>query len=85
MKWLTPNEESHADRELSVDEVKALEIGNRVIICGEDKEGHPRTLACTVAGLPQKKFLTYRDEHGSIKKCPIKEYPGKHYKKPIGG
>lgn len=85
MKWLTPTDEGHADRELSVDEVMALEIGNRVNICGEDKEGHPRALTCTVAGLPQNKFLTYRDEHGSIKKCPIKDYPGKHYTKVIGG
>lgn len=74
-----------SEREINLDQVKALEVGKRVIIHGEDSEGHHRKLECTVAGLGQWKFLTYRDPRGNIKKCPIKEYPGKYFTRAIGG
>lgn len=67
---------------LSVDEVRALEIGNRVTIHGADTDGNQRELACTVAGLPGNKFLTYRIT-GKIKRCAIKDYPGKYYTRTV--
>lgn len=35
-------------------------------------------------GPPQKKFLTYRDYSGMIKKLPIRDYPNKYYTKVVG-
>lgn len=67
-------------KELSLAEVQALEIGNRVILCGtDDAEGRQRILECTVAGKPGHKFLTYRD-HGQLRRCALTDYPGKHYR-----
>ena len=65
---------------LTVDEVKAMQGGELVDICGEDAEGQQHRLVCTVAFRDKHKFLTFRD-HGQIRRCPIKEYPGKHYEK----
>ena len=73
------------DRPLSSADVMALEIGSKVFMCGTDSEGRQRRTECTVAGLPQKKFLTYRDSSGNIRKCAIREYPNKTYVKVIGG
>lgn len=81
----TEKERSFTEIELSLDQVKALEVGTSVIIHGKDSEGRHRKLECTIAGLGQRKFLTYRDSQGNIKKCPIKEYPGKYYARAIGG
>jgi hypothetical protein len=67
-------------KELSLDGVQALEIGNRVILCGTDAEGRQRILECTVAGKPGRKLLTYRD-HGQLRRFPLTEYPGKHYRR----
>ena len=70
------------EREVSTADVLALEVGSRVNIHGEDKDGVHRVVECTVAGVPPKKrFLTYRDGDGHIKKCAIKDYPGKYYTK----
>ncbi len=66
------------DFELTADEVKALQVGSCIEIIGEDKDGIQRRVTCTVAGLPGRKFLTYRI-HGKLKKCAIKQYPGKSY------
>lgn len=68
--------------EISVEDVKALPIGSRVNLHGNDKHGVHQWLKCTVAGMPQKKFLTYRDQ-GFLKKCSIREYPGKYYTKVV--
>ncbi len=70
------------ERAISVDDVKALQIGSRVNLHGNDKDGVHRWLECTVAGLPQHKFLTYRD-HGTIRRCAIKEYPNKYFTKVV--
>lgn len=85
MKKPLQNDAVPSDTEISFEQVKALAVGSRVNICGKDSEGQHRTLECTVAGLGERKFLTYRDAQGTIKRCPIKEYPGKHYTKVIGG
>ena len=72
-----------AARELTVEEVKALSIGIRVNIEGEDQSGEHRVIECTVAGLSGRgeKFLTYRVK-GELRRCAIKEYPGKQYRFP---
>ena len=69
-----------AARELTVEEVKALSIGIRVNIEGEDQSGEHRVIECTVAGVSghDEKFLTYRVK-GELRRCAIKEYPGKRY------
>ena len=61
------------ERRLTADDVLALPLGSRVYIKDENNE----TL-CTVAGHPDRKFLTYRKD-GLIKKCAIKDYTGKYY------
>lgn len=70
------------EREITTEEVLALSVGCTVNIHGEDKDGVHRVVECTVAGIPpRKKFLTYRDSTGSIKRLAIKDYPGKYYTK----
>ena len=81
---MKPQSSAQSERPLTLDQVKTLSVGTRVNIHGEDSEGHHRVLECTVAGRDGQKFLTYRD-HGTIKRCPIKDYPGKTYTKAIGG
>lgn len=68
--------------EISAEEVAALPIGSRVDIHGEDENGEHRVIECTVAGLfrDNKKFLTYRVK-GELRKCAIKEYPGKTFRR----
>lgn len=67
-------------REISVEEVKTLAVGSNVYIHGEDQSGEHRVIECTVAGTwpEMRKFLTYRVK-GELRKCAIKEYPGKYY------
>lgn len=84
-KTAAKQEPRQTELEITVDEVRVLEIGNRVNIHGEDSDGKHRVLECTVAGMPGRKFLTYRDPHGSIRRCAIKDYPGKYYTKVFGG
>lgn len=67
------------EREISTADLLALEVGNTVFMYGEDKDGSQRSVACTVAGTGKNKFLTYRDAQGHIRKCAIKDYPGKRY------
>lgn len=66
--------------ELSLEEVKALAVGCRVEIHGEDQDGQHRVIECVVASRfnGAGKFLTYRVK-GEIRKCAIKEYPEKYY------
>ena len=68
--------------EISAEEVATLPIGSRVDIHGEDENGEHRVIECTVAGLfrDNKKFLTYRVK-GELRKCAIKEYPGKTFRR----
>ena len=68
------------DREITVERVKALAIGSRVDIHGEDQNGEHKVIECTVAGRGDmtQKFLTYRVK-GELRRCAIKEYPGKYY------
>lgn len=65
---------------MTAEEVKALLVGSTVYMVGEDPEGKERSVKCIVAfrGSPANKFLTYRD-NGQIRKCAIKDYPGKRY------
>lgn len=71
-----------AEQEISAEAVRALEIGSRVNLHGNDRHGVHQWLECTVAGLPGHKFLTYRSD-GLLKKCQIKEYPNKYYTKVV--
>lgn len=75
-----------APREIEIPwhEVKEMEIGCTVNFHGNDKYGEHQWVTCTVAGTPQKKFLTYRDSDGMIKKLPIRDYPNKYYTKVVG-
>jgi len=70
---------------MTAEEVKALQVGEQVNMIGEDPEGNERSVLCTVAfrGSPANKFLTYRDK-GIIRKCAIKDYPGKRYMRVSG-
>ena len=65
---------------MTAEEVRALHVGKIVYMVGEDPEGHERRVKCTVAfqGSVLNKLLTYRD-NGLIRKCAIKDYPGKRY------
>lgn len=83
MKKPTNHSLAPAEKEISVEEVRALQIGSRVNLHGNDRSGVHQWLECTVAGTPQRKFLTYRDQ-GMIRKCSIKEYPNKYYTKVVG-
>ena len=75
----TEQEHKTVETEITVERVKALQIGCRVNLHGEDKEGRHRVLECTVAGTPgAQKFLTYRAS-GELKRCAIKEYPNKYF------
>ena len=69
-------------KELSVEDVRTLDIGQTVQICGNDSEGQYRMLDCTVASRGGRKFLTYRLK-GQIKSCAIREYPGKIYRRVV--
>ncbi len=60
---------------LTAEQVKALQVGETVQLCGE-----ARCVTCTVASRGGAKFLTYRDQ-GQIKRFTIRDYPGKHYRK----
>lgn len=68
--------------EISAEEVAALPIGSRVNIQGTDENGEQRVIECTVAGTwpEMRKFLTYRVK-GELRKCAIKEYPGKTFRR----
>lgn len=68
--------------EITAEQVAALPIGSRVDIHGEDQSGEHRVIECTVAGLSPdyKKFLTYRVK-GELRKCAIKDYPGKTFRR----
>lgn len=68
--------------EITAEDVKALQIGSRVNLHGNDKYGIHQWIECTVAGTPQHKFLTYRDQ-GMLRKCPIRDYPNKYYTKVV--
>ena len=70
------------DLTLTAEQVLALPIGSRVAICGKDSNGEYRETVCIVSGHYSRKFLTYR-EHGTLKKCAIRDYPEKYYKKVI--
>ena len=61
-------------KNLTVEHVNALQIGESVYIC---KAGH-EPVRCTVACRAGKKFLTYRDK-GQIKRFNIRDYPGMEY------
>lgn len=63
---------------LTVEEVKALQVGETVRVIKEGCE----PVFCTVAfrGEPSRKFLTYR-VNGEIRRFAIREYPGMRYDK----
>lgn len=63
---------------MTAEEVKALQVGDTVMIRKEGREPIP----CVVAfrGNPGNKFLTYRVK-GQIKKFAIRDYPGVTYSK----
>lgn len=67
---------------MSVDQVKTLAVGSRINIKGQDEAGILQSIECIVAMHGGKKFLTYRIK-GDLKRCAIKEYPGKYYAKPL--
>lgn len=64
---------------MTAEDVNAMAVGSRVLLCGEDQNGQRQAALCTVAGRPPQKFLTYRIK-GEIHSCRIKDYPGKDYK-----
>ena len=64
---------------MTAEEVTALPVGSRVLLCGEDQNGQQQEAVCTIAGLPPQTFLTYR-LNGEIRSCKIKDYPGKEYR-----
>ena len=61
-------------------DVKRLQIGETVFLCGIDESGNQREQECTVACRSGHKFLTYRID-GQLKRCEIKDYAGKRYKR----
>ena len=61
---------------MTAEEVKRLQVGEAVKLCGESGE----SVSCIVAGHGGKKFLTYRDK-GQIKRFAIRDYPGRQYRK----
>ena len=67
---------------MTAEEVQAMPVGSRVLLCGEDQNGQRQAALCTVAGHPSRKFLTYR-VNGEIRSCKIKDYPGKDYKRSL--
>lgn len=64
---------------LSAEQVRALQIGERVSIEKENPDER-RRIECTVAGLGKQKFLTYRVK-GALIRCEIREYAGWTYSK----
>ncbi len=64
---------------MTAEEVAALPVGSKVLLCGKDQNGQQQEAVCTIAGLPPQTFLTYRI-NGEIRPCKIKDYPGKEYK-----
>jgi len=64
---------------LTIDQVRALQVGERVDIDGETPTGR-RHIECTVACRDGKKFLTYRVK-GALIRCEIREYAGWTYSK----
>ena len=63
---------------MTAEEVQKMEIGRTVVMSGKGKDGQQTNVQCTVAGLPGRKFLTFRDG-GKIKRCAIRDYPGVTY------
>lgn len=62
---------------LSAEQVKALQVGQRVNLCLDGDDSH--SVACMVAGCHgAAKFLTYRDK-GQLKSFAIRDYPGRYY------
>lgn len=64
---------------LSAEQVRALQIGERVDIIKETPAG-PKRFECTVACRGGKKFLTFRVK-GALRRCFIEDYPGATYSK----
>ena len=64
---------------MTAEQVKALQIGERVDIIKETPTGR-RRIECTVACRGGKKFLTYRVK-GALIRCEIREYAGWTYSK----
>lgn len=61
---------------MTADEVKSLQVGEAVDLCGDDKR-----VRCIVARRHGgQKFLTYRVK-GQIKRFAIRDYPGRIYRK----
>lgn len=71
------------DQEITADEVRALPLGSKVRIHGEDRRGVHQWTDCIVAGHKTRKFLTYRSPEGLIKRCSIQDYPKKYYTKVV--
>lgn len=83
MFWYpTPAQASPTANRLTAEKVNTLQIGETVYLCGDDKDGKPQCVQCTVAfrgSLGQMhKFLTFR-VNGQIRRCAIKDYPGKYF------
>ena len=64
---------------MTVEQIRALQIGERVDIIKETPAG-PKRIECTVACRGGKKFLTYRVK-GALIRCEIREYAGWTYRK----
>ena len=77
--WMLPV--AKKEERLTAEEVLALPVGSKISINGENSKGEKQETDCTVAGHFSKKFLTYRDATGKIKRCAIKDYEGKYYTK----
>ena len=60
---------------LTAEQVKALQVGETVQLCGE-----ALCVTCTVASRGGAKFLTYRVK-GKLRYCFIEDYPGATYSK----
>lgn len=64
---------------LTIDQVRALQVGERVDIIKETPAG-PKRFECTVACRDGRKFLTFRAK-GALLRCFIEDYPGATYSK----
>lgn len=76
-----PSEWIHrTEREITVDQVKRLEIGTRVTIISADRYGECQRTHCTLAQSGKKKVLVYRDNATWEKTVlPIQNKPNRRY------
>ncbi len=68
-----------AKKKLTAEQVRALPVGTRVVLHGQDRFGTPTQLQCTVIQSGKRKVLSYLDESFLTATRAIKDYPNKCY------